>query len=440
MSDTIALPTWPWPLHHSSGGPNRMLGIDVFHDFDWRAVIGHGSKAFRFGKQLAQFAQESCTNGRKPALLLTQQAVVEGRFDDKHEDFSLLVVNIDQYRDRARGNAASTYFAMLHRDVVALPAAIDWRHCSPVNIAQLLGESLSVEALSAWLAIDPARRELLTQALAALVEDGPKPAVAAEDVASWASANPDALFDIMTSAGMELPDVMAHRTLWRVRRGAVDDFQRHLDANDWNEGAWQAFFEKHDWILGQGLSYHFLHSIQNQPHLGGETLDGRGEQIADFLLRTGGISRYVVLVEIKTPGMALVRERLYRNNTHEIAHELACAASQTQQECFRWDRDGSRREGNADRLESANVFSHETPGILIAGTLNGLEMRTARNRRVTFESFRRNLRNPQVFTFDEMLDRARSLIATMTEPTHAVASQVAELNLQQREVALSVPE
>jgi hypothetical protein len=96
--------------------------------------------------------------------------------------------------------------------------------------------------------------------------------------------------------------------------------------------------------------------------------------------------------------------------------------SQLQANCREWEIEGSRTDENRDLLEKQQVFTFQPKGILVIGQTGQLDILDKRN---TFECFRRNLSNPEIITFDELLERARFIVET-TSKTEGSASAPVE--------------
>ncbi|MDF2439248.1 MAG: hypothetical protein JWN98_232 [Abditibacteriota bacterium] len=195
--------------------------------------------------------------------------------------------------------------------------------------------------------------------------------------------------------------------LHELRERAVAQFEAHLTASDWSEEQWQQFFESNPWIFGYGLSYRFLSIIQSQTHYGGTDLIGKGGQRDDFLAATEAQKRFTVLVEIKKPETALILNKLYRNKSHLISGELVGGVSQVQSNCRAWGIGGLQTTDNSELPEQPPNETMQPKGILIIGHTGQLDTSAKRS---TFELFRRNLQNPEIITFDELLARARHLL------------------------------
>jgi hypothetical protein len=194
---------------------------------------------------------------------------------------------------------------------------------------------------------------------------------------------------------------------------ALVTFERHVADEDWDESQWQAFFEANAWVFGHGLDYRFLVTEQAQPNYGGTSVSGRGGEKGDFLMSSEGNVRFAVLVEIKRPDTQLLSKKQYRNGAWLIGEELAGGAAQLQANCDRWAKEGSRLDANRDWAEGRNITTVQPRGILLIGNLAQLEVESiaeSTTRRETFERFRRSLWNPEVLTYDELLERARFLV------------------------------
>lgn len=196
---------------------------------------------------------------------------------------------------------------------------------------------------------------------------------------------------------------MALAEVYESRQKVVSEFQQHLQADDWSEAEWEGFFRANPWIFGHNLTYQFLGEVQRQAHYGGTTLSGRGGQRGEFLMATEADARFTVLVEIKKPSSPLLGNQ-YRNKVYELGEDLAGGVAQVQSNCRTWVIDGSQQEENTEALREQRIFTYEPRGILVIGHTRELDNL---NKRATFELFRRNLHNPDVLTFDELLARAQ---------------------------------
>lgn len=295
----------------------------------------------------------------------------------------------------------------------------EWRDVDSFSLAQLragqevrlrldTGQTLQLfEALDRLYSVSakgvprtPRRYRVVTE---------PGPHSTAEILAGMAERGGDEFWRAVEALGPELFEAVALRKLHALREAAVRTFTDELRAGRWAEADWQRFFEANPWIFGYGLSYRFLHTLQAQPHYGGTAVTGRGGQRGDFLLAGEGERQFTVLVEIKKPGSRLVGDSLYRNQVPLIGADLAGGIAQLQTNLRTWEIEGSRTSANRDILERREQFTVQPRGILVIGHTGQLDTREKRD---TFELFRRNVFNPEVVTFDELLGRARHLLLT----------------------------
>jgi hypothetical protein len=160
-----------------------------------------------------------------------------------------------------------------------------------------------------------------------------------------------------------------------------------------------------------------LSKLRSQANVGGARLDNTGAPLADYMMATKAQVGFTVLVEIKTPLTALLGPR-YRNRAYQIGTELAGGVAQLQAECRLWAEEGAQQRDNALQLDRKGIHTYQPKGILIIGNTNQLQGDT--DQVSTFELFRRNLYNPEVLTFDELLTRAKLILDTATgEQTEA---------------------
>ncbi|MDV7393474.1 DUF4263 domain-containing protein, partial [Arthrospira platensis SPKY1] len=103
-------------------------------------------------------------------------------------------------------------------------------------------------------------------------------------------------------------------------------FEALLDRNP-DERVWQTFFETHPFVLSIAFPHPVL-LIGGQAHVGGTTIDGRGESITDFLFRQG-LTGAVAIVEIKTARTRLLQNTPFRGTMHAAHADLCAAISQT---------------------------------------------------------------------------------------------------------------
>ncbi len=192
------------------------------------------------------------------------------------------------------------------------------------------------------------------------------------------------------------------------RKEKLTLFNSSITQQSTNEKWWQDFFENNKWIFGYGLNYQILRQEQDQPYYGGTRVDGKGGQRGDYLTSTLGDFSFTVLVEIKTPNTPLLQgEEEIRAGAWSLSKKLIDALSQIQANIDIWDKYGSQKVDNIDKLEKENVFTVQPKGIIVVGQLSQLDNRSKRD---TFQRFRKSIHGIDILTFDELLNRARFIV------------------------------
>lgn len=210
------------------------------------------------------------------------------------------------------------------------------------------------------------------------------------------------------------------------RRDVVRRFRRLLEDDGYFEVAaaafggrreqvWQTFLEEEPWILGASLTGQLLTSWDDEKLeqiVVGFSVAGAGKR-ADALLRTNGRIRSMVFAEIKHHQTQLLAPTAtpYRPDCWAPSSELTGGVVQVQQTVHRAARDIAGRLPDIDE-SGAETGEHtylvRPRCFLIAGHLDQLRGGTGvhRAKYESFELYRRNLYEPEVLTFDELLARA----------------------------------
>ncbi len=202
------------------------------------------------------------------------------------------------------------------------------------------------------------------------------------------------------------------------RREQLKVFSDLLDnTEDTSESSWQAFFERNQWIFGYGLSYIFTTGLDGralQQTIRGSSLIAPGK-IPDGIMKTRAAVSALCLVEIKKSTTGLLKRTEYRSGTWVPSAELSGAVAQCQ-ETLRAATDAlgthhrfSDDQGNPTGEE---LMSVQPRSFLVIGSLAQFQSEHGVNEThyQAFEGFRRNLRQPEILTFDELYERARFIV------------------------------
>ena len=193
------------------------------------------------------------------------------------------------------------------------------------------------------------------------------------------------------------------------RKEKLGEFKNALKDSTKDENWWQNFFEQNKWIFGYGLNYQILRQEQSQAHYGGQKVDGTGGQKGDYLTSTLGDVNFTVLVEIKTSKTPLLQGATeIRNGAWSLSKSLTDAISQIQANIQTWDKRGSEQPENRDRFEKDGIYTIQPKGIIVIGCLD--EVSGDRNKRETFQRFRKSIHGIDIITFDELYQRAGFIV------------------------------
>lgn len=184
-----------------------------------------------------------------------------------------------------------------------------------------------------------------------------------------------------------------------------------------SEKEWQNFFETNQWIFGYGLSYVFTTGLDDkklQQTLRGSSVFSSGKE-PDGLMKTRAAVSALCLVEIKKSSTLLLKKGEYRPGTWAPTAELSGAVAQCQ-ETIRAAADvldlHHRVLDEYGNPTGEELMSIQPRSFLIVGSLEEFQTENGVNskRYQSFESFRRNLRQPEILTFDELFQRARFIV------------------------------
>ncbi len=194
----------------------------------------------------------------------------------------------------------------------------------------------------------------------------------------------------------------------------IDDigFYRELHdiASTQHEKILQHFFKENAWIFGFGLDYLYLGILQDEAHVSTEDIAGRDGVVGDFLM---GASNFTVLVELKLPDTKLFGTQRHRSGSWKLSPELLDSVSQILEQKAGWQIKSDSRQGQFNRQGHAiNQRTVDPKCILIIGSdsqFSGSEKERVIKLK-TFELFRRDSRNIEILTYDELFQRANFLV------------------------------
>ena len=192
---------------------------------------------------------------------------------------------------------------------------------------------------------------------------------------------------------------------------SYDESENFILPNIKSEKEWQRFFMSNQWIFGYGLDYRFQGVLQDECHVSNTDASGKGSVIADFLM---GDKKFTSFVEIKLPTTPLFARDQNRSGCWKLSRELIDAYSQILEQ----KASGQIKIENQTLHDSNEMVisqkSYDSKTVLVIGNLDSeLSDNTDLRKGIkskTFELFRRDSRNVEIITYDELYERAKFIV------------------------------
>jgi hypothetical protein len=411
---------WNPPLEHMVGGPARLLGIDIYHDFKWSDVVTHGMRQFAHGLRLAELANANCGTKTPALILTTNEHELEGAFETDTHHF--IVVCLPRYLREAEPNEAIAYLARRADVYEARMARLEELVAQP----DLLHDVLTAEQVAEWLSADPTRSDevegAMTTSTAVPKVDPARAIIALSRYWQAVADDPDLRNALFTDEGASSAfarwvgdhPIEAADALQAVETGDLAAFdavagiarlQRFL--NDWHsnrendrEEDWQDLLTRESWALGQLFGAPFV-IVRGKGYVGGKTYENLEGRITDFLYRNR-LTGNVLVVEIKTPVSQLVGSQ-YRQQVFPPSPELAGAITQVLDQ-----RQLLMTNYRELELDEVGAVPFNPRALVLIGDLERQQIEDEKRR--SFELFRNQLAGVEVVTFDELAAKAEALL------------------------------
>jgi len=195
------------------------------------------------------------------------------------------------------------------------------------------------------------------------------------------------------------------------RKSGLKIFREQLyEKSNWTEPNWQEFFENNPWIFGYGLDYRFLSILNREASVSDVDVDGSNTVKADYLM---GANDFTVLVEMKVPNTPLFRGNVkLRSRTWGLSKDLMDAVSQILVQKSEWlvnSQLGPHFDEQGGIIKQSTI---DPKAILVLGmksAISGTD-REIETKLKTFELFRRDSRNIEIVTYDELYERAHYIV------------------------------
>jgi hypothetical protein len=174
------------------------------------------------------------------------------------------------------------------------------------------------------------------------------------------------------------------------------------------EITWQYFFNKNPWIFGYGLDYRYQNILQKEFSASDTDASGKEQVNADFLI---GDNYFTTFVELKTPNTELFESAKNRSGSWCLSSKLIYAVSQILEQKASGQIKLDKEPFNQEE-EKITQKGYDSKCILIIGNLkkeieNAIDSTKVKEiKKKTFELFRRDSRNIEILTYDELYERA----------------------------------
>lgn len=165
------------------------------------------------------------------------------------------------------------------------------------------------------------------------------------------------------------------------------------------ETRWQKFFNENSFILNMAFGYPLI-KVRDQASVGGRKISGEGETITDFLVKNS-LTNNTAIFEIKTPQTLLLTKSKYRGGVYAPSVYLSGSINQTLDQKYQFQKQVVQIKENS-RLD--NLESYAVHCCLVIGKTPEDD-----DQKKSFELFRRNSKDVEIVTFDELLEKLKQL-------------------------------
>lgn len=201
---------------------------------------------------------------------------------------------------------------------------------------------------------------------------------------------------------------------------AFDSYKRkHNIKEQGEESVWHHFLKSNEWIIGLNVDLKFIRDLLSKQKVGQEDSKGIGSPEVDIL----GISYFTTLIELKTSGTKIFKDKKStksRANTWDFSEDFLEAYSQVLSQRSEISDLRDFRDENDNFIDTKMNRILDPKAILIIGNRNQ-EFPHIRNsvndtKSDCFERIRRDSRNIEIVTYDELFERAFHIVYTEKLP------------------------
>ena len=179
----------------------------------------------------------------------------------------------------------------------------------------------------------------------------------------------------------------------------IELYEQMLHKKSKQEKDWQELFNENPFLLSLAFSYPII-KIGEQISVGGRTLKGKKDKITDFLIKNR-ITSNCALIEIKTPKTKLLNAREYRGGVYGPSSDLTSSVNQVLDQKYNFEKEIVHIKDNSGYYD---IKSYAIQCCLIIGKIPESD-----DQKKSFEIYRGNSKNVSIITFDELLEKLKSL-------------------------------
>lgn len=198
--------------------------------------------------------------------------------------------------------------------------------------------------------------------------------------------------------------------------GIREKYRVKYNIQNGEEHIWHHFLKNNDWIIGLNTDLRFIYDILDEQKIGIENSKGSESPIVDLL----GISEFTTLIELKHSSSDIFKKTKSkgRANTWDFTSDFIEGISQClgqKNEIQNSFKNKTFVKDDNTRLKKDGIENIDPKSILIVGNkktefpINELD-NTNILKNNTLERFRRNNRNIDIITFDELFERAFHIV------------------------------
>jgi hypothetical protein len=188
------------------------------------------------------------------------------------------------------------------------------------------------------------------------------------------------------------------------------------------EAVWHHFLRNNNWFLGLNVDIKFIQDFYDEQKLGIDNSKGRNSPQGDIL----GISNFTTLIELKHPSTKIFKTQKTpksRANTWDFSNDFIEGISQclSQKNALEKSFDSKVFVNNLKERLDRNKHKTVDPNVvfIIGNRENEFPHDNLDDNHIrsdTFERFRRNNRNVDIITYDELFERAYFIIFSKPVP------------------------